>query len=219
MTITTGGGVVTAIALTSANDAPDRDPTGFVLSGSNDGGTTFTEIASGDVPVFSDRFERQTVSIDNSTAYTTYALIFPTTAGPSGCCMQIAEVELLDYRPSAIAATDLSLKALLETQGFAAELVGPNYDPIDVDSRHYSFVVISSSLQDDSWAAKYAATTAPIINLDSSVQDALGFISSERGVYLSGTVSSAAQLQIVDASHPLSGGFVCRSTDDSERCR
>ncbi|MDE0867320.1 MAG: immunoglobulin domain-containing protein, partial [Rubripirellula sp.] len=205
MTITTGGGVVTAIALTSANDAPDRDPTGFVLSGSNDGGATFTEIASGGVPAFGARFERQTVSIANSTVYTTYELIFPTTAGPSGCCMQIAEVELLDYRPSAIAATDLALKALLESQGFAVELAGPNYDPIDVDSRHYSFVVISSSLQDDSWAAKYAGTTAPVINLDSSVQDALGFIGARND--LSGTISSATQVQIVDASHPLAGGL------------
>ena len=38
LTITTGGGVVTGLGLTSANDAPDRDPSSFVLSGSNDGG-------------------------------------------------------------------------------------------------------------------------------------------------------------------------------------
>jgi hypothetical protein len=93
--ITTGGGVVSGLGLTSANDAPDRDPATFVLSGSNDGGATFDEIASGDVPAFGARFERQTVSFDNSTAYTTYELIFPTTAGASTCCMQIAEIELL----------------------------------------------------------------------------------------------------------------------------
>ena len=95
LTITTGGGVVTGLGLTSANDAPDRDPSSFVLSGSNDGGATFAEIATGDIPAFGDRFERRTVSFDNSTAYTTYELIFPTTAGPSTCCMQIAEIELL----------------------------------------------------------------------------------------------------------------------------
>ena len=95
LTITTGGGVVTGLGLTSANDAPDRDPTSFVLSGSNDGGATFAEIATGDIAAFGARFERQEVSFDNSTAYTTYQLIFPTTAGPSGCCMQIAEIELL----------------------------------------------------------------------------------------------------------------------------
>ena len=56
LTITTAGGVVAGLGLTSANDAPDRDPATFVLSGSNDGGATFTEIASGDVPAFGDRF-------------------------------------------------------------------------------------------------------------------------------------------------------------------
>ena len=95
LTITTGGGVVSGLGLTSANDAPDRDPATFVLSGSNDGGATFTEIASGDVPAFGDRFERQEVSFANDASYTTYELIFPTTAGASTCCMQIAEIELL----------------------------------------------------------------------------------------------------------------------------
>ena len=95
LTITTSGGVVTGLGLTSANDAPDRDPATFVLSGSNDGGATFAEIASGDVPAFGARFERQEVSFANDAAYTTYELVFPTTAGPSTCCMQIAEIELL----------------------------------------------------------------------------------------------------------------------------
>ena len=96
LTITTGGGVVTGLGLTSANDAPERDPASFVLSGSNDGGVTFTEIASGDVPAFGDRFERRTVSFDNSTAYTTYELVFPTVANAGAAnSMQIAEVELL----------------------------------------------------------------------------------------------------------------------------
>jgi len=53
---------VAGLGLTSANDAPDRDPATFVLSGSNDGGATFTEIASGDVPAFGARFERQAVA-------------------------------------------------------------------------------------------------------------------------------------------------------------
>ena len=95
LTITTGGGVVTGLALTSANDAPDRDPATFILSGSNDDGATFAEIASGDVPEFTERFERQAVSFENDVAYTTYELIFPMTVGPSDCCMQIAEIELL----------------------------------------------------------------------------------------------------------------------------
>jgi hypothetical protein len=102
LTITTAGGVVIGLGLTSANDAPDRDPATFVLSGSNDAGATFTEIASGDVPAFGARFERQEISFANEAAYTTYELIFPTTTGPSTCCMQIAEIELL-ATPAAVA--------------------------------------------------------------------------------------------------------------------
>src|SRR5256885_4847405 len=41
-----GLSVVQCITLTSANDAPDRDPTAYTLEGSEDG-TSFTLIASG----------------------------------------------------------------------------------------------------------------------------------------------------------------------------
>jgi len=96
LTITTDGGVVTGLALTSANDAPDRDPANYILSGSNDDGATFTEIASGDVPEFAERFERQTVSFENDVAYTMYELVFPEVVNPGGAnSMQIAEIELL----------------------------------------------------------------------------------------------------------------------------
>ena len=107
LTITTAGGVVSGLGLTSANDAPDRDPATFVLSGSNDGGATFTEIASGNVPAFGARFERQEVFFANDAAYTTYELIFPTTTGPSTCCMQIAEIELLEAKEGGAIWRDL----------------------------------------------------------------------------------------------------------------
>ena len=68
-----------------------------------------------------------------------------------------------------------------------------------------SFLVISSPFMDVSWAAKYAGTTVPVSNLDGSAQDALGFIGSRDE--LSGTVSSATQVAIVDAGHPLAGGL------------
>ena len=110
LTITTAGGVVTGLALTSANDAPDRDPANFMLSGSNDDGVTFTKIASGNVPKFLERFDRQTVSFHNDVAYTKYKLIFPTTVGPSSCCMQIAEAEFLGISgPSSSGLEDLIL--------------------------------------------------------------------------------------------------------------
>ncbi len=85
--------IVSGLSLQSANDAPDRDPVTYRLEGSYDG-TNFTEISAGDVADFPDRFHTNYIFFDNSTAYLTYRLIFPTVDG-STCCMQIAEVELL----------------------------------------------------------------------------------------------------------------------------
>ena len=108
LSIATAGGVVKGVALTSANDAPERDPATYTLSGSNDG-KTWEEIASGDVPSFSSRFERQAWAINNEKSYSNYELIFNTTASSNGCCMQVAEVELLGVRAPASTVQPLSL--------------------------------------------------------------------------------------------------------------
>eukprot|EP01046_Picozoa_sp_COSAG06_P053626 COSAG06_NODE_9318_length_1930_cov_1.637357_1_plen_642_part_11 len=95
LTITTSSpGIVDQISLTSADDSPGRDPASFVLFGSSDG-TTFEEIASGIVPTFQDRFQRQVLSFGNENTYQSYRLTFPTLADPETDAMQIAEVELL----------------------------------------------------------------------------------------------------------------------------
>lgn len=88
-----GPSIVTGLLLTSANDEPDRDPTTFLLEGSNDG-VTFTQIAAGDVPFSFFRFETQVVQFENDQSFRTYRLTFPTVNG-SPCCMQIAEVEFM----------------------------------------------------------------------------------------------------------------------------
>ena len=85
--------VVKGLSLTSANDAPDRDPTTYLLEGSYDG-ENFVEISSGDVAGFPTRFHTNYVFFDNAVPFSTYRLIFPTVGG-SSCCMQIAEVEFL----------------------------------------------------------------------------------------------------------------------------
>ena len=109
LTIATAGSIVTGLGLTSANDAPERDPATFVLSGSVDG-VNFTEIASGDVPSFGARFERQEVSFANDTAYNTYKLIFPTVVNPDAAnSMQIAEVELLGVAAEVEAPPSISV--------------------------------------------------------------------------------------------------------------
>ncbi|SVC94186.1 uncharacterized protein METZ01_LOCUS347040, partial [marine metagenome] len=86
-----------------------------------------------------------------------------------------AQIVAMYLAESGLHSEDLALKALLESEGFTVTLQGPAHAVSDVDPSHMSFVVISSTLNDDSWAAKYAGTTAPVINLDGSAQDALGF--------------------------------------------
>ncbi len=90
-----GKTVVAGLRLTSANDAPERDPTSYVLAGSNDG-TTYVEIAHGAVPDFVNRFTAVTVGFTNTIAYLHYRLLFPTVRNAgSAVAVQIAEVELL----------------------------------------------------------------------------------------------------------------------------
>ncbi len=90
-----GGTIVTGLGLQSANDAPERDPATYLLEGSLDGETFFT-ISEGDVPAFAARFDTRYVFFENSRAFATYRLTFPTVAnGDAANSMQIAEVELL----------------------------------------------------------------------------------------------------------------------------
>jgi len=90
-----GASVLSGLSLTSANDAPERDPATYLLEGSNDG-STFAEIASGAVPAFSARFQKQYVTFANSASYNVYRLTFPTVANEAAAnSMQIAEVEFL----------------------------------------------------------------------------------------------------------------------------
>ena len=90
-----GASVVTGIALTSANDAPERDPSAYKLEGSKDG-TTFALISEGTVPAFSARFIRQEITFANTAAYSAYRVTIPSVATNAAAnSMQVAEVELL----------------------------------------------------------------------------------------------------------------------------
>jgi hypothetical protein len=103
VTPSVGDTIVTGLTLTSANDAPDRDPASYTLEGSNDG-TEFVAISSGAVPPFgAARFLKNYIFFpDNTKSFKSYRLIFPTTAGNSTCCMQVAEVEFLGVTPGAV---------------------------------------------------------------------------------------------------------------------
>jgi hypothetical protein len=98
-----GSTVVTALTLTTANDAVNRDPITFELSGSNAGiDGPYEPIASGDIVDFAGatewpRFTKNETPIEfaNTKAYTHYQILFPTLRGAAEALMQIAEVELI----------------------------------------------------------------------------------------------------------------------------
>jgi hypothetical protein len=107
VTPSAGLSVVTGLRLTSANDAVERDPTSFVLSGSNDG-HTFVEIAHASVPSFPARFYTQEFAFPNERAYTHYRLLFPTVRNANtAVAVQIAEVEFLGTLGPATMFSDL----------------------------------------------------------------------------------------------------------------
>jgi hypothetical protein len=99
-----GSTIVAAVAFTTANDAPERDPVTFELYGSNTGiDGPYTLIASGDIVDFAGetawpRFTKNetAISFANDVAYAHYQVLFPIVRDPgSANSMQIAEVELL----------------------------------------------------------------------------------------------------------------------------
>ena len=95
VTLSRGATVVTGLRFRSANDSADRDPTSFVLSGSNDG-SNFTLVASDSIPRFPSRFFAVEVAFKNETPFAHYRLIFPTVRDPDAAvAVQISEVEFL----------------------------------------------------------------------------------------------------------------------------
>jgi hypothetical protein len=84
-------------ALTSANDAPPRDPRDWQFQASNDG-TNWTAIDSRSGEIFSSRFQSKTYSFANSTPYRFYRLYItarqddPLGRDPGG--VQLAELNL-----------------------------------------------------------------------------------------------------------------------------
>jgi hypothetical protein len=116
-----GLSVVTGIALTSANDAPERDPASYKLEGSKDG-TTWTSISEGPVAAFTKRFLRQEIKFANSAAYQWYRVTIPTVANSATAnSMQVAEVELLGTvtvpTPRLIGKRDANGSLVLEWTG------------------------------------------------------------------------------------------------------
>jgi hypothetical protein len=99
-----GETIVTGLTFTTANDAPERDPVQYELSGSNDSiNGPWTLIAAGDIVDFAGEtpWPRQTmgttpITFDNAVPYKFYQVMFPVVRDPAAAnSMQISEIELL----------------------------------------------------------------------------------------------------------------------------
>ena len=84
--------------LTSANDAPERDPRDWRLLGSNDGGKSWDTLDVRRNEVFATRFQKRTFIVTNQLAYAIYRLQIEAVASPGDAtAVQLGEVEPL-YR-------------------------------------------------------------------------------------------------------------------------
>jgi hypothetical protein len=91
-----GASVISAMTITTANDAPERDPATWQILGSNNG-TDFEAIASGSLAANPTRFNTTTLAFSNTKSYTSYKVVFPTivNAPKAANSMQVAEIALL----------------------------------------------------------------------------------------------------------------------------
>ena len=119
VTPSAGKSVVVGLTFTTANDAAERDPISYELSGSNTSiSGPWTLIASGEITDFKQaaawpRFTMNSTPIrfSNSTSYLHYQVMFPAVRNSGANSMQIAEVELLGgpeggWPPEVNAGTD-----------------------------------------------------------------------------------------------------------------
>ena len=88
--------VITNYTITSANDAPERDPADWALLGSNDGGATWTTLDTQNNQAFADRYETRAFPIATPAAYNIYRLRIDSVAEPSiAVAVQLAEIQLV----------------------------------------------------------------------------------------------------------------------------
>jgi hypothetical protein len=102
-------------ALTSANDAAERDPKNWTLSGSNDG-TNWTTLDTRSNEVFASRYLKKTYTIAAPATYLFYKLDITAIAGATANTLQFAEWDLTG-------STSTSTSQTLEAEN--ATFVGP----------------------------------------------------------------------------------------------
>jgi hypothetical protein len=88
--------VVTNYTITSANDAPERDPADWALLGSNDGGATWVTLDTQNNQIFTGRYQTLAFPVAGPGAYNSYRLRIDSVADPStAVAVQLAEIQLL----------------------------------------------------------------------------------------------------------------------------
>jgi hypothetical protein len=123
---TTGSSTVQSFRISTANDAPERDPVSYRLYGTNDAITSadnslglsenWTLISSGSLTLPSARETAgPIVNLTNSTVYTSYKMTFPELkSGDGGGLMQISEVDFFSGLDGT--GSDLTLGSILAVQ-------------------------------------------------------------------------------------------------------
>lgn len=105
------GRAVTGFTITTANDFPGRDPTGYKLYGSNDG-VNWTLIQEGSLSLSDNRYTTSDmITVINANAYVYYYIQFPQTKAGDGCgldcnSMQISEITFYYDANSTVTSTD-----------------------------------------------------------------------------------------------------------------
>jgi hypothetical protein len=120
-----GARQVVAMRLTTANDAPDRDPASYMLFGTNDlissldntdglNDENWSFISAGALTLPAARQDSTTlVPIAATTAYKSFKLVFPTVKNAAATnSMQIADVQLYVPEPAAMAMALIGLVTL-----------------------------------------------------------------------------------------------------------
>jgi len=90
--------VVKSYTITSANDAPERDPLSWTLQGSANG-SNWTTIDTRSNEDFPNRFQKRIFTFNNTSAYTYYRLNL---SNNSGTILQLAEIELFGNASSSL---------------------------------------------------------------------------------------------------------------------
>lgn len=87
---------VNQYTVTSANDAPARDPRDWQLLGSNDNGTNWVTLDIRTNQTFANRFEVRSFSVTNSAGYNLYRFQIDRVADPATAnSVQLSEIELI----------------------------------------------------------------------------------------------------------------------------